>query len=252
MELKEHLEVLAKREKSKIGNVLAAYEVKDWPDGRLDKLIEMGMLISISNATTIKCPGCSKGCPVEPVKGTANDGTVYYEVMCEIEGSIDIEPFYLKRWQITEKIRKYAKKKKTANEKKFQHWANPGDACFIIDENRIKFYFSGEIKDLSLKSESNTHRLLLILTAVNSIEPSKLKQSICSDNTNTAAKVVAYANKLINEKIAKLNYASIPSNVEFIGRDKFGWYKPQLLIYHKTDFEDMIYRHKQVQEQEEV
>lgn len=115
MELKEHLAVLAKREKSKIGNVLAGYEVKDWTDGRLDKLIEMGMLISISDATTIKCPGCSKGCPVEPVKGTANDGTVYYEVMCEIEGSFDVEPFYLKRWQITEKIRKYlpnAKKKR--------------------------------------------------------------------------------------------------------------------------------------------
>ena len=174
MKLREHLEVLAKREKSKIGNVLAGYEVKDWPDGRLDELIEMGLLTALADATTIKCPCCSKGCPVEPVKGVANDGTVYYEVLCEKEGSCDVDPFYLKQLQISEKIRKYAKRKKTANKKTFQHWANPSDACFIIDESRIKFHFSGEIKDLSLKSESNTHRLLLILTAVNSIEPSAL------------------------------------------------------------------------------
>ena len=110
MELDEHLGILAKREKSTIGNIIAAYEVKRWPAGRLDKLIAMGMLISISDATTIKCPCCSKGCPVEPVKGTANDGTVYYEVLCEKEGSCDVDPFYLKRWQITENIRKYLPK----------------------------------------------------------------------------------------------------------------------------------------------
>ena len=100
MELNKHLEVLAKREKSVIGNVLAAYELKEWPAGRLDKLIEMGMLISIADATIIKCPCCYKGCSVEPVKGVDNDGTEYYEVLCEKEGSCDIEPFYLKQWEI--------------------------------------------------------------------------------------------------------------------------------------------------------
>lgn len=128
MELKEHLGILAKREKSKIGNVLAGYEVKDWPDGRLDELSEMGMLISISDATTIKCPGCSKECPVEPVKGTANDGTVYYEVLCEIEGSFDIEPIYVKRWQITEKIRKYLPNAKRKRKRKASSELSPREA----------------------------------------------------------------------------------------------------------------------------
>ncbi|MBW8016251.1 MAG: helix-turn-helix transcriptional regulator [Planctomycetes bacterium] len=110
MELKEHLAVLAKREKSKVGNIIAAYEVKRWPEGRLDELVDMGMLISIENATTIKCPCCSKGCPVEPIRGTANDGTVYYEVLCTKEGSSDVDPFYLKQWQITKKIRRFLPK----------------------------------------------------------------------------------------------------------------------------------------------
>jgi len=125
MELKEHLGALAKRAKSKIGNIMAAYEVKRWPAGRLDRLIEMGMLISISDATIIKCPCCSKGCPIEPVKGTANDGTVYYEVLCEIEGSRDIDPFYLKQWQITDKIEKYLPKAKKKRKRKASSELSP-------------------------------------------------------------------------------------------------------------------------------
>ena len=70
------------------------------------------MLISISDAITIKCPCCSKGCPVEPVKGIANDGTEYYEVLCDKEGSNDVDPFYFKQWEITDKIKMYLPKTK--------------------------------------------------------------------------------------------------------------------------------------------
>lgn len=241
MELKEHLEVLAKREKSKIGNVLAAYEVKDWPDGRLDKLIEMGMLISISDATTIKCPGCSKGCPVEPVKGTANDGTFYYEVICEIEGSFDVEPFYLKRWQITEKIRKYAKKKKTADKKKFQHWANPGDACFVTENNKIMFHYKGDLKNLRLRAESNTFRLIRLL-AGGSLQANEIKKQISPGTTNKACKIVDYANQLLNEKIPMVGFVGVPSAVEFIKQDRFGSYSFSLKIYPKEDFDELQWK----------
>ncbi len=115
MKLKEHLEVLAKREKSKIGNVLAAYEVKDWPDGRLDELSEMGVLDPVADATMIKCPGCSEGCPVEPVPEVANDGSMSYSVLCGTEGSFDVDPFERKQWQISKKIHDVVPKKKKRN-----------------------------------------------------------------------------------------------------------------------------------------
>ncbi len=95
-----------------------AIQVKKWPEGRIDELGEMGMLISISDSTTIKCPCCSKGCPVEPIKGIANDGTEYYEVLCEKEGSNDVDPFYLKQWQITEMIRECLPKTKKKRKRK--------------------------------------------------------------------------------------------------------------------------------------
>ncbi len=115
MKLKEHLEVLAKREKSKIGNILAGYEVKDWPDGRLDELSEMGVLDPVADATMIKCPGCSEGCPVEPVPEVANDGSISYEVLCGKEGSFDVDPFERKRWEISKKIHDVVPKKKKRN-----------------------------------------------------------------------------------------------------------------------------------------
>ncbi len=112
MELNKHLEALAIREKSDTGNILPAYEVKRWPAGRLEELIELGELIQIEDATSIKCPACSRGCSVEPVRGVNNDGTEYCEVMCTEEGSPDIDPFYLKQWQLTEKIRTHLPKTK--------------------------------------------------------------------------------------------------------------------------------------------
>ncbi|MBW8018028.1 MAG: helix-turn-helix transcriptional regulator [Planctomycetes bacterium] len=118
MELNEHLAALAIREKSDTGNILPAYEVKRWPAGRLEELIELGNLIQIEDATSIKCPACSRGCSVEPVRGINNDGTEYCEVLCELEGSPDIDLFYLKQWLITEKIRTYLPKVKKRRKRK--------------------------------------------------------------------------------------------------------------------------------------
>ncbi len=157
MELKEHLTVLAKRESSKLGNVLAAYEVKKWPDGRIDELDEMGMLISIPDATTIKCPCCSKGCSVEPVKGIANDGTEFCEVLCEKEGSSDVEPFYLKQWQITEKIRKYLPKTK----KKLED-APPAD--YIIKQQGGQFILTYKGNDEILPKTLGSKYIVYLLT----------------------------------------------------------------------------------------
>jgi DNA-binding CsgD family transcriptional regulator len=105
MNLQEHLDILGKRKKSKVGDIIAAYEVKKWPNGRLEEFVEMGVLASISKATQIKCPCCYRRCPIEPIQETSPDGTIHYEVLCEKEGSRDISPFYMEQWQITEKIK---------------------------------------------------------------------------------------------------------------------------------------------------
>jgi len=135
-----------------------------------------------------------------------------------------------------------AKGKKTEpGEKRFQHWEAPCDACFIIEDNRIKFHYKDEIKDLKLKSESNTHRLLLLIRG-GSLRPAEIKDEICRNTTNKASKVVDYANKLLNEKIAEVGFVGIPSNIEFIERDKFGHYSASLKICEKEELEDMQFQ----------
>lgn len=113
MDIHEHLIRLAKRYSSRIGKIIAAYETESWHSGRLDELIETGYLKPLPDAKTIRCPACYRHCRgIEPIREIANDGTESYMVLCEKEGCRDIDPFYLKRWEITEKIKSTIQKTK--------------------------------------------------------------------------------------------------------------------------------------------
>jgi len=123
-------------------------------------------------------------------------------------------------------------------EQKFQPWEKSGDACFVIDGNRIKFHYEGQIKDLKLKSDSNTLNLLVLLSS-GSLQASELKDKLAPKTENKASKIVDYANRLLNTKIAELGFSDVPSDVKFIGRDNFGSYLLNLKIHSKEDFERM-------------
>ena len=135
---------------------------------------------------------------------------------------------------------KVGKKKKTGkiNEKKgkFQPWEKSGDACFIIENDQIKFHYQDQIKDLKLKKNSHTLNLLVLLNT-GSLQPSEMKTKICPDTENKASKIVDYANQLLNKKIVKLGFTNIPSNVEYIERDEFSSYKLCLKMHTMEDFE---------------
>lgn len=123
-------------------------------------------------------------------------------------------------------------------EQKFQPWGNSGDACFIIENDRIKFHYQDQIKDLKLKYNSHTLNLLVFLNE-SSLQPSEIKEKICPNTKNKASKIVDYANELLNTKIAGLGFSDIPSDVEFIRRDNFGHYFLSLKMHRKEDFERM-------------
>ena len=106
MNLQEHLRILARQAQSKNSNLITVDEAASWPSGRLDKLIEIGVLIPTRNATSIKCPGCGES--VRPTIETGTNGQVYIEVVCRQEGkTIEISPDKLKQWKIVpEKLKK--------------------------------------------------------------------------------------------------------------------------------------------------
>ncbi len=101
MTREEHLQILASQAKGKNSNVIAADEVARWPEGRLDKLSEMGVLIPTVNASKVKCPGCGEDCSVDPNVHTLADGQVYVQVLCRKEGMlVEIDPGRLRQWEI--------------------------------------------------------------------------------------------------------------------------------------------------------
>ena len=118
---------------------------------------------------------------------------------------------------------------------KYLPWTNSGDACFIIDGNRIKFHYQEESKDLKLRSNSKTLNFLVLLNE-GSLQANEIKEQLSPNTTNKAGKIVVYANKLLNEKIAIVGFVGIPSNVEFIKRGGFGQYELCYKISEKEEF----------------
>lgn len=131
------------------------------------------------------------------------------------------------------------KKVKTKEpEKRFKPLADAGDIRFVIDGQRVMFYDGrNDPRDLRLKNDSQTQNLLIHLTS-GSMQPNEVKQAISPDTQNTAAKIVDYANTILNKKIRKVGFTCLPDyDVEFIERDKFGSYVKTLPIVSKEDFE---------------
>ena len=121
MDLEEHAKSLAKRAKSRVGNVIVAYEVKKWPEGRLEQLLKMRVLRSLPDADEIRCPGCTERHMIVPIRTILPNGESYSEHLCSKEGLIEIPAFLFKRWQIViEKMIElgYIKKPEKADETK--------------------------------------------------------------------------------------------------------------------------------------
>ncbi len=143
---------------------------------------------------------------------------------------------YKKSTKVGQTKKKPGKSKE--KKKKFQPWKNSGDACFIIENDRIKFHYQEQIKDLKLGKGSHTLNLLVLLSGA-SLQPSEIKNKICPDTKNKASKIVNYANELLNKKIAQIGFVDVPTNREFIKRDNFGHYCLSLKIHEKNQFEQL-------------
>lgn len=103
-------------------------------------------------------------------------------------------------------------------EKRFKHWTDSSDACFLIENNRTQFHYNGNIKDLRLKHGSRTDELLKWLQSGPS-SSQVIKEKLCSEGTRPSD-LAAYANKTLNDKIAKVGFVGIPQDVEFIKYSK--------------------------------
>ena len=100
------------------------------------------------------------------------------------------------------------------------------------------FHYKDKPTNLRLKAESNTYRLLRLL-AGGSLQADEIQKQISPNTSNKASKIVNYANELLNKKIPMVGFVGIPSNVEFIKRDRFRCYSSRLKIHAKEAFDDL-------------
>ncbi len=137
--------------------------------------------------------------------------------------------------------KKSNKKTTKANkaEKKFKPWNNPGDACFILDGNRILFHYNEMLKDLSLISHGKTQNLLVMLYG-RTLQSCDVKSKLCSPGTKPIQLVIR-ANQQLNDKIRKLGFTGLPEyDIEFIRyNSRFDHYESALPIHAcRADFDD--------------
>jgi len=130
-------------------------------------------------------------------------------------------------------------KKTKKKPKDFKAWNHPEDTCFVIEGNKIKFNHVGKLVDLRLKNDSQTHKLLFLLSS-GSLTPSQIKKAISPDSQNKASKIVEYANVKLNKIIPRRGLPDIPSyDIAFILRDQNDDYCSAFKILERSQFDRM-------------
>ncbi len=105
MEIEEQLIDFAERIQSGCGPYVGYDEVQQWPKGRLEEFLDLGVLIKTTPAKTVDCTECWQKCPaIEPtIEVLPNTGDKVGLYVCKKEGGpglIRIPLERMKRWEI--------------------------------------------------------------------------------------------------------------------------------------------------------
>ncbi|MGD0572291.1 MAG: hypothetical protein ABSB11_04655 [Sedimentisphaerales bacterium] len=99
---------------------------------------------------------------------------------------------------------------------KLHIWSGPRDANFLIKDNHVLFRCKEKKKDLRLRNESRTHKILFLFAAKNPLPANDIRD-ICKSGTRPSD-IEKYANKLLSEKLVKLGFNDA-KDVRFIKYD---------------------------------
>jgi len=113
------LQQLADRLQIPDSEIITADETKDWPTGKLDELVEAGVLAEIQHSKGVVCRECEENCFIEPdIRTNPDTGKASGIFVCTRNpdiGRIEVDLDRLRQWQInSEKLPKPKKINKTA------------------------------------------------------------------------------------------------------------------------------------------
>jgi len=119
------LQQLAERLQAFDADVISADEIADWPTGKLDELVEIGVLEEIEHAKGVVCRECEENCFIEPnIRTNSNTGETTGVFVCTRNpdiGRIEVDLNRLRQWRInSEKLEAlgYSKKKTKKRKRK--------------------------------------------------------------------------------------------------------------------------------------
>jgi len=101
----ELLAKLADRLQIYDSEIITADEITEWPNGKLDELIKMGVLVEVEHAKGLVCRECEEGCFIEPnIRTNPDTGTATGVFGCtrrEDIGRIEVDLNRLRQWRIS-------------------------------------------------------------------------------------------------------------------------------------------------------
>ncbi len=119
------MQQLAERLQAFDADVISADEIADWPTGKLDELVEIGVLEEIEHAKGVVCRECEENCFIEPnIRTNSNTGETTGVFVCTRNpdiGRIEVDLNRLRQWRInSEKLEAlgYSKKKTKKRKRK--------------------------------------------------------------------------------------------------------------------------------------
>ncbi|HUW19442.1 MAG TPA: hypothetical protein VMW16_09080 [Sedimentisphaerales bacterium] len=99
------LQQLADRLQIPDSEIITADETKDWPTGKLDELVEAGVLVEIEHAKGLVCDECEENCFIEPnIRTNPNTGVATGVSVCTRNpdiGRIEVDLNRLRQWKIS-------------------------------------------------------------------------------------------------------------------------------------------------------
>lgn len=101
------LQQLADRLQIPDSEIITVDETKEWPTGKLDELVEAGVLVEIQNSKGVVCSECKENCFIEPdIRTIPDTGEATGVFVCTRNpdiGRIEVDLDRLRQWKINAK-----------------------------------------------------------------------------------------------------------------------------------------------------
>ena len=103
--MNDFLAKLAERLQIPDADIVSADEIAGWPTGKLDELIEAGVLVEIQHSKEVICSECEENCPIEPdIRTNPETGKTTGVFVCtrrEDIGRIEVDLNRLRQWRLS-------------------------------------------------------------------------------------------------------------------------------------------------------